>query len=179
MPNTNPIVLTAGGRYKVYLAPLSYKFILKDAAGVVIDTTDPVGSVGLITSGVYDIFSFFGDPTSPISNTAYPSGTTFDLCHAGTAIYAIDSINISPGTYVLTGMILATGGTATVALVNLSDGAPDTPIATMMGTSATGATATSGAITFASAGGVKNYGIKVKVSSGTGFAWAIQLVKTA
>jgi hypothetical protein len=78
-------------------------------------------------------------------------------------------------------MILSTLGVAQVgvALVNLTDGAPDTPIAEMLGSSATGNVATSGAIVFAAPGAVKNYGIKAKVDTGSGFAWAIQLVKTA
>jgi hypothetical protein len=178
VPNTNPIVLSAGGRYKIYLAATSYKFILTDALGVVIDSTDPVGSVGLTQSGVYTIFNFGGDPTSPIT-TGYPLGPTFASCHAGTAIYPLDSANLAPGTYKLQGMALSTLGAAivTVALVNLTDGAPDTPIIEMSGSNAAGNVITSGPITFAAGGSVKNYGIKAKVDTGSGFAWAIQLVK--
>lgn len=180
VPHTNPIVLTAGGRFKIYLGPINYKFILKDSAGVVIDTTDPVGSVGLVTSGVFEIFTFFGDPTSPITAAAYPSGATYDKCHAGTALYAVDSATLAAGTYALRGMILSTaGGLVSIALVNLTDGTPDTPIVTMTGTSTTGAAATSGTITFATGGSSKTYGIKAQVASGAGFAWALQLVKTS
>jgi hypothetical protein len=178
--NTNPIVLSAGGRYKIYLPAQSYKFVLKNSAGVVIDTTDPVGSVGLASAGVFDIFNFYGDPTSPILGTAYPLGATFDKCHAGTAWLAIDSASMAPGTYQLSGMILSTGGDlVSVAIVNLTDGAPDTPIAVMTSTSTTGTTAQSGAITFGTAGSIKTYGIKVKIDAGSGFAWAIQLVKVS
>jgi hypothetical protein len=180
VPNTNPIVLSASGTYIAYLPANSQKWILKDAAGVTLSTVDPVGSVGLTQSGVYDVFSFFGDPTSPITSTTYPSGATFDKCHAGTAIYAVDSATIAPGTYTLTGMLASVGGDVlTVALVNLTDGAPDTPLVTMTGTSLTGATATSGAITFAAAGSTKSYGIKAKITAGSGFAWALQLVKAS
>lgn len=178
VPNTNPIVLTTGGRYQIYLGPTSYKFILKNAAGVVVDTTDPVGSLGLITSGVVTEFSFFGDSTSPITSTTYPSGSTFAACHAGTAIFSVDSASLATGAYVLKGMIASvTGDIVSAAFVNLSDGAPDTPIATMSSSSTTGASVTSGVIAFAAPGTPKNYGIKTKVSAGAGFAWAFQLVK--
>jgi hypothetical protein len=178
VPNTNPIVLDAAGRYLIYLAAQNYKFVLKDFSGVTIDTTDPVGSVGLQQSGVFDIFTFFGDPTSPITSTTYPSGSTFDTCHAGTAIYQVDSATLPAGTYKLSGMLLGTGGiTVTVGIVNLTDGAPDTPLTTMSSNSTTGAAVQSGAITFATGGVSKSYGIKAQVSGGQGFAWGIQLVK--
>jgi len=180
VPNTNPIVLSAGGTYTAYLPANSQKWILKDASGVTLATVDPVGSIGLVTSGVYDIFSFFGDPTSPISATSYPSGATFDKCHAGTTIFSIDSANLASGTYKITGMVLNAAGVATtVAIVNLSDGSPDTPLATMSSTSTTGDTAISGAISFAAGGTTKTYGIKTQVSSGVGFAWGIQLIKVS
>jgi hypothetical protein len=180
VPNTNPIVLTAGGRYKIYLAPLSYKFVLKSSAGVVIDTTDPIGSIGLVTSGIYEVWSFGGDATSPITANAYPSGPTFASCHAGTTIFTIDSARLASGTYALQGMLLSTGGSAlSVAMVNLTDGAPDTPIVAMTSTSTTGELAASGNIPFAVGGVPKSYGIKAQVASGSGFAWGIQLVKVA
>jgi len=178
VPNTNPIILTAGGRYKIYLGPASYKFILQDANGVVVDTTDPVGSIGLVTSGVVTEFSFFGDPTSPITATTYPSGATFTSCHAGTAIFSLDSATLATGTYALKGMLLSTAGDlVSAAFVNLTDGSPDTPIAAMTSTSTTGASVSSGVIPFASPGAVKSYGIKTKVAGGSGFAWAFQLVR--
>jgi hypothetical protein len=180
IPNPNPITLTGGGRFKIYLGPFSYKFVLTDADGAVIDTTDPVGSVGLVTSGVLTEFSFFGDSTSPITATAYPSGATFAACHAGTAIFSVDSATLAAGTYAIKGMLFnVVADLVTAALVNLSDGSPDTPIATLSSSSAIGESVTSGAITFATGGSVKNYGIKTKVASGAGFAWAFQLVKLA
>ncbi len=182
--NSNPIVLDIAGRVPtaIYLAGSSYKFILTDSAGDVLDpikSQDNIGSVGLTSSGVINVFTFFGDPTSPITATSYPSGATYDKCHAGTAIFALDSANLTPGTYAISAMILSTAGiTTTVAIVNLTT-APDTPLAIATSTSTTGASATSGAITFAAAGSTVNYGIKTKVSSGSGFAWSIQLVKTS
>jgi hypothetical protein len=178
VPHANPIALTAGGRYKIYLDAFSYKFVLKSYAGIVIDTTDPVNSVGLVTSGVLTEFSFFGDSTSPITSTTYPSGSGFDSCHAGTAILALNAANLSAGTYVLQGMVSNIAGVATtVSIVNLTDGAPDTPLASMSGSSTVGSPVASAPVTFAPPGAVKQYGIKVKVTSGAGFAWAIQLVK--
>ena len=171
VPNPNPITLTGGGRYKIYLGAASYKFVLTDATGVVIDTTDPVGSVGLVTSGVLTEFTFFGDPTSPITSTSYPAGATFTACHAGTAILAIDSATLAAGTYAIKGMAAnLTSDLTTVALVNLTDGSPDTPIASMSAR-VRRESVTSGAITPAAGGSAQNYGIKAKVGSGAGFAW--------
>lgn len=179
-PNANPIVLDSAGRYVVYLDALSYKFILKDSTGVTIKTQDNVTSTGAgAAGGLGEIFSFGGDPNAGITTTSYPSGATFDMLHPGTAVFSEDSANLV-GTYV----IQATGkqdtsGTLTVAIVNLSDGAPDTPLATLTITSLTGALGTSGAITFGAAGVAKSYGIKSKVSANTGFAYGIHLVRTA
>lgn len=177
--NTNPIVLDASGRCVIYLDALSYKFVLQDSTSAPIATQDGIGSTGLTTLSVPIVYSFFGDPTSPITATSYPSGTTFDLCQAGTSLFSIDSGTLAAGTYNLSGMLLGTAGTVTAAIVNLSDGAPDTPLATISSASTTGALVTSGPITFAAAGAVKTYGIKTKVTSSQGFAWALQLVKTA
>lgn len=185
----NPITLNAGGWIAtavgtttgLYLDATSYKFILKNSALVTIWTQDNIGSIGLTTSGVYDIFTFEGDSSSPITATSYPSGTTADKCHAGTGWLPIDSANIAAGTYKLSGMLLSSDGiiTVTAAIVNLSDGAPDTPLATIASTSATGANVLSNAITFAGAGASKTYAIKAKVSAGYGLAWNLQLVKVA
>jgi len=181
--NANPVVLTASGRCRLYLQPLAYKFILTDANDVAVGLTmDPVtasaSAVGA-GSGLGEVFSFGGAADSPITVTSYPSGATFDFLHAGTAVFAENSANLS-GTYVIqvTGR-MDTSGTLTVAIVNLSDGAPDTPLATATATSLTGEVATSGAITFGAAGTTKRYGIKTKVSANTGFAWGVHLVKTA
>jgi len=180
VPNTNPIVLNASGRFVAYLGPFSYKWVLKDASGVTLATQDNIGSVGLVTSGVIGIDSLFGDSTSPITATSYPSGPTLDKCHAGTSVLQIDSANLAPGSYSITGLIVSVAGiTTTVAIVNLTDGAPDTPLATMSSTSTTGESVISGTIPFANPGHNVAYGIKAKVSSGQGFAWGIQLVKTS
>lgn len=180
VPNANPTILDSAGRGAFFLAATSYKFVLKDSADVTIWTLDNINSVGLTQSGVFTTFVFAGDPTNPITAAAYPSGATYDKCHAGTGIYTLNSANLAAGTYKLQGMLLGSGGaTVTVALVNLTDGAPDTPLVTISSASTTGASVQSGVITFAAAGAEKNYAIKVKVDVGIGFAWAIQLVKVS
>lgn len=186
-PHANPITLSPGGWIAtsggtisgLYLAATSYDFVLKDSAGVTIWGPITVGAISLEASGVFEVFSFGGDDDTPIVATSYPSGATYDKCHAGTTWLTIDSANIAAGTYKLTGMLLSGDGivTVTAALVNLTDGAPDTPLATMTSTSGTGAQAFSGVITFATAGTTKQYAIKVKVSAGYGLAWGFALAK--
>lgn len=44
-PNTNPVVLDAGGRATVFLAPGSYKFIQKTSGGVTVWSQDNISSV--------------------------------------------------------------------------------------------------------------------------------------
>jgi len=180
--NAWPIPLDSEGRCVIYLDPaFSYKFVVKTSAGVVIPggTQDVVAAVGAGSAGLGSVFEFGGFGSSPITVTSYPSGATFDFLHPGTAVYPKDSTDLI-GTYVLqaTG-VMVTSGTLTVALVNLSDGSPDTPIATCTITSLTGEVATSAAITFGAAGVAKNYGIKCKVSANSGYAWGAKLVRTA
>ena len=180
VPNTNPVVLNAAGRCTMFLAALSYKFILTNASGSVIKTQDGVGSVGLSNSGVNVIETFGGDASSPIVATSYPSGATFDKCHAGSGWWLLDSGSLPAGTYKLQGMLMGSlSATVTIALVNLTDGAPDTPIASISSASTTGALVTSSAITFATAGASKTYAIKGKVDQGNGFAWLCNVIKVA
>lgn len=178
--NTNPIILDSAGRtpYPVYLAAASYKYRLYDENDVFVRETDPVSSTGL-SSSIIGSLSYFlgGDPNSPITATSYPSGTTFDTCLAGSAWILIDSANLV-GTFALEGMMLGVGGvTVTAALVNLTDGSPDTPIITIASTSTTGERQRSAAITFASGGSSKTYALKGKVSSGSGEVWDCSLVR--
>ncbi len=179
-PNANPVVADAAGRMTVYLSSTSYNFILKTSAGVTIWTQDNVASAGLTATGIgFEAVTMAGDPTSPVTVTSYPSGTTFSTCHAGVIWYSIDSANLPPGTYALEGMLLASAGTVTAALVNLSDGSPDTAIVTIASTSTTGARVQSSAITFAASGAAKLYSVKVKVSAGYGLAWGLRIVRIA
>lgn len=180
--NTNPIVLSASGRAQIYLDPShAYKFNVTTALGVAVGyTVDPVNAVNAGSSGLGEIFVFGSNSASPITNTSYVSGATFDKLQPGSGVYAADAANIPAGTYKLqvTGLIPA-GGTLTVAIVNLSDGAPDTPLETCAATSTTGQVVTSGAITFGAAGTTKLYGIKPKVSANSGYLKYAALVRTA
>lgn len=49
VPNTNPIILNARGETSVYLAPLIYKFVLKDANDVEIWTVDNINGLDQAT----------------------------------------------------------------------------------------------------------------------------------
>lgn len=177
--NTNPIVLDAAGRCIIYLDALSYKFILKNSAGVVVgNTMDPIQSIGLAGSSgdVFEVFEFGGDSNAPVTATSYPSGATVDKTHAGTALLVIDPANIPAGTYVLKATVLEGGGAlVSVAIVDLGAGAPDTPLAVASGTSTTGALVTSSAIVFPAGGVNHQFGIKAQVASGAGFVWGVQL----
>jgi hypothetical protein len=186
-PNTNPVVLDSSGRCRVFLSATSYKFVLTPSVvpppvspSGAIWTIDGVPSTGLSQSIVgigATAYNFGGSEFSPITATNYPSGITADTCLANSAFFFIDSA-LLVGTFGIRAMIESVAGiTTTVAIMNLSDGSPDTPIQSMTGTSTTGSLVTSLAIPFATAGVVKAYGIKVKVSSGTGFVWQASLTR--
>jgi len=179
VPNANPVVLDSAGRATVYLAATSYKFVLKTSAAVTVYTQDNIAAVNAGSSGLGEVFTFGGDGASPITATSYQAGATFDKLHPGTAVFYEDSANLA-GTYKLqvTGL-QDTSGTLTVALVNLDDGAPDTPIATVEIDSLTGELGESDEIIFPAAGTAKHYGIKVRVSANTGFAWGCKLMRVA
>lgn len=176
-PNANPVVADASGRMVVYLSATTYKFRLRTSAGVTLWTQDNIASTALGGSGVGTaLVSLGGDPDVPVTATSFPSGTTFDKAHAGTLIFNFNSGNLV-GTYALEGMLLGNGGTVTAGLVNLSDGSPDTALVTIASASTTGARQISSAITFATPGAAKDYAVKVKVTAGSGRAWALRLVK--
>lgn len=181
-PNPNPVVADAAGRVTMFLAEATYDFQFKRPDGTLIRTAVDIASTALgQTGGVGQVLTdLFGTPDSPITQTAYVSGIGFSACHAGTIIIPIDSADLV-GTYAIRGMLMNTGGgTTTAAIVNLSDGSPDTPLEDISSTSAGGEMVTSGPITFAAPGADKNYGIKVKVTAASvGNAWGLSLVRTA
>lgn len=181
--HTNPVILNASGRVtsSMFLAALSYKFTLLDANDALIDTVDNVQSAQTSLVRLGSIFFLAGNSDSPVTVTAYPAGATVDKTHAGTAVYHEDAANIPAGTYVLEGMLqsIAGGATLTAALVNLTDGAPDTPLVTIASASTTGARVQSSPITFAVAGASKDYGIKTKVDTGGGLGWGFDLRRIA
>lgn len=178
-PNANPIILDAAGRCTIYLAASSYKYVLKTSADVTVWTQDNIQSYAVGQSGgLGEIFTLGGAADSPITSATYPAGATFDKLHAESAVYSVDSVNL-PGTYALECMCIGSGGTLTVALVNISDGSPDTPLVSVTSTSTTGERKVSSAITFAASGADKQYGLKVKQSAGVGYAWGAKIVRTA
>lgn len=176
--NSNPIVLDSSGRATIYLTATSYKFELRTAAGAVLWTQDNVPSTAMSANSIgFELAGLGGDQNVPITATSYPSGSTYAQAHAGTLLFTFNSANVPPGTYALEGMLLASGGTVTAALMNLSDGSPDTALVTIASTSATGERQISSGITFAAAGANKVYAVKVKTSAGYGFAWVLRLVR--
>lgn len=187
--HTNPIILNAAGRIPasgaIFLAAISYKFTLLNANDVTVaPPIDNVQAVGVSTAQLGEVFSFGGDSDSPITATAYAAGATLDKTHPGTGVYHQDAADIPAGTYVLEGILLGIGGaTLTAALVNLSDGAPDTPLVEIAGASATGARVQgANPIVFAAPGSAKDYAIKSKVDAGAGhggLGWAFKLRRTA
>jgi hypothetical protein len=181
--NTNPVILSSSGRMRMYLDALAYKMIVTDANDVPVGLTmDPVTSTALGTAGAgigSEIYDFGGDSTSPITALAYPAGALFSALHAGTSVLSVDSANLVGSFAIQATGLMTVGGTLTVAIVNLSDGAPNVPLADLTITSLTGAVATSAVITFAAPGATKQYGIKAFVSANAGFAWGVKLLRVA
>jgi len=179
--NPNPIILDSAGRTPsgFFLSAASYKFVLTTSADVTVWSADNLASAGLAGSFTnLTVQPMYGDGNSPITATSYPSGTTYTELHAGTLIFNINSANLT-GTYALECMLLGSGGTVSAALVNLSDGSPDTALVTISSASATGERQISSTITFAAAGSAKNYGIKVKTTAGTGLVWGCGIKRTS
>jgi hypothetical protein len=168
VPNTNPVVLDAGGRCTLYLSETSYKFVLKRSDGSTVRSRDDIASSSLgQTFGTGEVFNFNGDASAPVTDTTYDAGSTFDNLHAGTLV----------GSYVLEAMLISDGSLIRAALVNLSDGAPDTPIVEVDSVSVTGERVQSDVIVFPAGGSEKVYGIKTKISAGAGYVWGVKLVR--
>lgn len=178
--HTNPVILDSAGRPPdgtIFVSSIAYKFILHTSADVLVATVDNVTPFGFSPAVGEQWFSFAGEETANVTATTY-AGT--DTIHQGTAILSLNSANLPPGVYKLNGVLFSASGASTIsaALVNLTD-APDTAIIEI-GTSSTGpALVTSGAITFAVAGSTKEYGIRCKVSAGTGHACGFYLTRHA
>ena len=182
VPWTIPAVTDSAGRIVFYLDPAggALKVVVKDGLGVqfgpVVDPYTPTnaGSVGL-----GEIFVFGSNSAAAVTVTSYPSGATFDTLQPGSSVWLQDSAALS-GVYVLEATGVQTvSGTLTVALVNLTSGAPDTPIATCAITSLTGQVVQSSPIVFPGGGVVIEYGIKSKVDSNTGFVLGARITRTA
>lgn len=115
---------------------------------------------------------FGGSLISPVSNAAYPSGSTGDKFAPSTDTLKVDSAKLQ-GTYLFEadGYVDA-GVTLTLALVNVDD-APNTPIAEITITNTTSGYAVSATVLapgvgLASPGVEKNYRIKQKASGASG-----------
>jgi len=182
IPNSNPVVCDSAGRCTMYCLAATYKYVMKRPDGSLVRSQDDVPSTSVTTGGgatANETFFFGGDITVPITATAYPSGTTYDKLHGGTSFYQVDSANLV-GTYAIQAMLMGNdGATVTAAIMNLTDGSPDTPLAVVSSSSTTGALVTSANITFPAGGATKTYGIKVQVDTGSGFVWAVRLVRTS
>ena len=186
VPNANPVVLDAGGRATVFLDLLTYKFILTDKDGSLVWSQDDIASDGLGGGGAGGgtgvdsaVFQFGGESSTPVTENSYPVGPEVAKLHAGTAVMDVDSANLI-GSYAVQAMMAVDDATTVLelALVNLSDGDPDTPMVAIQSSSVDGERKTSNAIVFPLSGAVKSYGIKAKCSEPAGYAWMIKLVRT-
>lgn len=93
-PNTNPIVLDALGSAPVWLDPTkSYKYVLQDASGNPIYTTDNInGALGVGSN----VVSFGADPTGVADSTAAINACIAAVNAAGTGV-----VNYPAGSYLV------------------------------------------------------------------------------
>ena len=179
--NPNPVVLDSAGRATIFLSSDSYKFILKTSADVLVWEVDNVQAITLSATVIGENLPFFGDASQAVNDTGYASGATADKLAPGTKILPLDSADVT-GVWAIRGMLMTENAShaATAALVNITDGSPDTAIVTITSTSTTGAVITSGAVTLATSGATKNYGIKLKSASAATYVqgWGFELVRT-
>ena len=180
--NANPVVLDSAGRATVYLSANAYKVKLTKSDGTLVWEQDNVQSLTLQQSVIGENLPLFGTEERSVNDTSYPSGITADKLSPTTKILPIDSANAT-GTWALRAMLKTSNGShaATLALVNLSDGSPETAIVEITSTNTTGEIKTSGAITFPAGGSVKNLATKLKSAHTSAYvtAWGIELVRTA
>jgi hypothetical protein len=180
VPWSNPIILPADGKVTIYQDAETIKAVVYNSADVLQDSYDPIASTALNSSLGGSIFSFEGDDFYPITVTAYPTGTAVSAIHPGTTLFSVDSNNLV-GTYVLQGMLqVSATETVSAALVNLSEGSPDTAIVEITSTATAGELKSSTAITFSAGGTARTYAVKTKTAAGvTSSGWAFNLVRTA
>lgn len=185
VPYAFPAVSDSLGRIGYYMDPAvgNLKFQQTDADDVPCGfnggTVDPVSPTNAGQSGLGEVFTFCSNSASLVTVTSYASGATFDKLQPGSSVWSVDSATLT-GEYVLEVVgVQNTAGTLTVALVNLTSGAPDTPIATCAITSTTGQLVQSSAITFAAGGTAIQYGIKAQVSANSGFVIGARITRTS
>lgn len=183
---TDPVVCDAAARALIYFDPATgnLKLRIADALGVFFsETVDPftVGGAGGGAAGIVgvDLFVFGSNSSAAVTATVYASGAGYNTLHPGTSVWQVDS-SVLTGSYALEAVgVQDTAGTLTVALVNLTDGSPDTPLATCAITSLTGETVQSATIVFPPGGAVKSYGLKTIVSANSGFLIGARIVRVA
>lgn len=167
-----PAVTDSAGRIVVYLDPSlgDLKFLMTDSADVPVgDTVDPVTPANAGLDAFAEVFVFCSNSASLVTVTTYATGATFDKLQPGSSVWSVDSDTLTDSYILEINGVQNTAGTLTVALVNLTDGSPDTPLVTAAITSTTGARAVSVPITFPAGGSAKTYGIKAQVSANSGF----------
>jgi hypothetical protein len=159
---------------------------MKDAAEAEVESAN---NPNVTTKSVQDnviagipIHYFGGQNTHAVSQTSVPAGTAATVLHPGTGVWNLDSAN-TQGTYRLEVYGLVTAGTMKIELFNLTDTPNTSPRATVSITSTTGERQRA-TITFAATGTAKDYGVKVYMDSGSpagaeGYAYNIQVIRTA
>lgn len=178
-----PATTDSAGRIVVYLDPDigDLKLVMTDADDVPVGpTVDPIAPTNAGAEFIGDtVFAFGSNSAALVANASYNSGATYDKLQAGSVPWRKDPATLV-GTYVLevTGVMNA-AGTLTVALVNLTDGSPDTPLVEATLSSTTGQLSRSAAITFPAGGSDKYFGIKAKVSTASGSVIGASIVRTA
>ena len=180
-PNANPVILDAGGRAVVYLSnDTAYKFVLKTSADVEVWSQDNIQSVQNIPLYVaHESIPLFGTDEVGDNALSYPAGNAGDKVVPGSQIVTLAGSAMA-GTWKLRGMVRGDGTTPNidVGFMNLTD-ADTTELANLSSTSTVGAKTESSAITFAT--GSKDYGCKIKSDDTAkyGFAYGLELVRTA
>lgn len=176
-----PAPCDSAGRIVVYLDPSvgNLKMTMTDSLGTPVGpTVDPVTPTNAGASGLGEVFFFGSNSSAVITQTSYPSGATFDKLHPGTFVWQ-QNVGALTGTLVLEAMgNMEAAGTLSVALVNLVDGSPDTPIAEVTLVNLSGQIGQSAPIVFPPSG-AKTFGLKTKVSANSGFLTGARIVRTA
>lgn len=176
-PHADPIVLDAGGRATIYLDDERYKGILKTSDGRTVWSVDPIPATHLLAQQQGKRLPIGGSDEQGVSDTSYATGAGAENLIPGSKILRLDSDDLL-GSWRLRGMLKTDGGVVTAALMNLSDGAPDTALVTISSVSTRGEQVMSAAaITFPAGGTTKSYGVKLQAASGVGFAWGLELIR--
>lgn len=169
-PNTNPVVLDSSGTAKIWMANASYKFVLQDSLGNLIETVDEVLSTAakiaaaVNVAGALDILNNLSDVNNAQTSLnnlvgAQSTGTYLRSNGTNVSLSAIQSADVpTPGTNVVTNASLAQMNSHTLkgnnggSTANAAD-LTVTQVNTMLGT-LTNPMTTSGDIIYGGASGV-------------------------